>query len=213
MLRCIRRHAIQLMLVTVLSCTLAYGFMEPRTAPGQFAFHTFYLFPPTRPVFLQVYSRILRWTEGGYLPSGIDSSLALRLWDNTGSREWRGILSFYLAQGPARWGDACGQLDESVKIQLVRYLLKDMSADSLEVQADKLIFIEYLRRDGELYKGTFDGTVWRWDGTQRRALYNSAKIQEARSAFEVWFASSSRWSELRRRNPLEGTSMAIGGIP
>jgi len=212
-LRRIQRHVILLTLMMVLSCTFVYGFIEPRTAPGQFTFHTFYLFPLTRPIFLQMYSRVLRQTEGGSLPPSTDDFLASRLWDNVGSREWRGILSFYMAQGPARWGNACGRLGEPLTIQLVQHLLKDMSADPAAVQVNTLIFIEYLRRKGDLYKGAFDDSVCRWDTAQHRAIYDPVQIQQARRAFEAWFAGSSQWSELQQRNPLEGTSMRISGVP
>src|SRR5882672_3727230 len=134
-----------------LCLVFAYGFIEPRTAAGHFTFHTFYLFPPTRPAFLQLYSRILRTTEGGYLPSAIDEFLTNRLTEDE-SREWRGIVAFYIAQNPGRWGEACGHLHESFKPALVQHLLSTIDADPPQTQISKLIFIEYLRLDGHLYK-------------------------------------------------------------
>lgn len=187
--------------------------MEPPTAAGYFTFYTFYLFPPTRPAFLGSYPYILRTTEGGFLPSGIDEFLAGRLWEPD-SREWRAILEFYIAQGPGRWGDACGRLHESLKPRLVRHLLSSIDSDPPEIQVDKLVFIEYLRLDGKLYKGNFHhGTVWHWDESQRYAIYDSVKIHQAISAFRNWFATNSEWSILRVSSPLQGTNMEISGIP
>ena len=192
-----------------LSLVFAYGFAEPRTAAGHFTFHTFYLFPPTRPGFLQWYSRTLRAEEGGYLPPAIDEFLADRLTEPE-SREWRGIVAFYIAQQPSRWGSACGRLHESLKPALVNHLLATVDADPPEIQISKLVFIEYLRLDGNLHKGGFvHGTVLNWDEQQRHARYDPVKIQQAIAAFRSWNSQSLPWSALRTSDPLAGTGMRI----
>jgi hypothetical protein len=93
-------------------------------------------------------------------------------------------------------------------------LLVTIDSDPPQTQVNKLLFIEYLRLDGRLYKGEFSqGDVARWDAEQGQAIYNPAKIQQAIAAFREWYASADSWLDIRMTNPLEGTDMAISGVP
>jgi hypothetical protein len=187
-----------------------FGFVAPSTTAGYFTFYTFYLLPPTRPAFLHLYSRILL-QRGGFLPTRVDEFLAARL-TQPESSEWRGILAFYIQQNSGRWGDACGHLPESLKPVIVQHLLSTIDADSPETQITKLIFIEYLRRDGDLYKGGFvGGAMEHWD-EQQGVIYEPAKIQQVIAAYRTWFSPSSSWSAIRASDPLAGTGMSIQGI-
>lgn len=197
--------------LVVIFCMLFYGINEPRSPIGHFMFYTGYLFPPTRPKFLQFYSYLLTKFEGGYIPVGIDYFLSYQF-NSCGNTEWRGIIKFYLTQGSGRWGDAIAELNDDEKSMVINYLLSDIDVNDPS-DCNKLVLIEFLRLDGKLHKGSFSGGVWTFDRNENKFIYHRDMAQIALDSFKFWWMEGEKWPSNKNTNPLEGTGLEIVGIP
>ena len=196
----------------IFAAFFGYGVIEPRSPVGHHVFHTGYLFPPTRGVFLRLYSWFLYKSESGTIPPAINAFIVSRLWQVENKPEWTGIIHFYLLQGPARWGDNLGMSTDSLKIKVISDLFQRFKFLTPEDQVDALLLIEYLRLDGNLHKGQFSSdSVYSWNVKTRDWTYLPEGIAKAHKSFEEWWSIG--WPKNKNVNPLLGTGISIGGIP
>lgn len=191
---------------------ILYGIAEPRTPIGHVVFHTGYLFPPTRPLYLRFLSRSLREFEGGYVPPAIDQFLIDRLWQCRDSPEWKAIVDFEVYQTSARWGMAMFSPwfseNDQEKGEVIRYLISKLDKYESGDSASAMVLIEALRQNKALTKCDISG-IHLWDAEHNRVAWPSDRRAQAMELFRRWWDDGRRWPGNRSEDPLKGSPFAI----
>src|SRR6185369_7127851 len=86
-----------LLLVIFLLGLFLFAIIEPQTKLGYYVFRIFYSNPISRSTILRSYSKILKETNGGYIPQDVDQFLCKEL-ETASGRKVDAILDFYISQ-------------------------------------------------------------------------------------------------------------------
>jgi hypothetical protein len=195
------------LVVGVIAVATLFGVVERHSVFSQAVFHTLYVFPPTRPAVLSLYTWSLRNFGGGYQPDAMDLFLLNRLDSCSGSREERAILLHKIRQNSGRWGNQITSLYEWKQTQIISSLIGLLDEVSGWDAIEALVLIEYIRVKGELGKGWLE-----YDGREVTDE-DEALIELTKELFKKWWADGADLAVCRGSGPLRESKFEIAGIP
>ena len=189
-------------------CILGYFYIkvEPKSWLGSIALPEFYIWSKDKSLFLQNFHNDLIRYEGAYIPPTFDKFLIDRL-PHADVTEKVAIIDFYRSQFSGRRGTHIAKLDDTQKGQIIQYLISKVNPKDPDWRPlEDLVFIEYLRRDGNLYKGEFRQGLWTKDGN-----IIPEKVLDAKRRFILWWQNS-KWPESKKIDPLKDSDIVISGV-
>ena len=205
-----RRHhwkklALASLLIIIAAGFVGYGVIEPQTPIGYIIFSARYVFPPTRPNYLQFLTESLRENNDGYVPRAVDEFLVGRLRQRENSAELEAIIDFQVRQSSARWGMAMFSPvfsdSEDEKGEVIGYLIRHVDKYSSEEAASAMVLIEALRRDQQLIK--HDINIHYWDDEHQKYVWPSEQRAQAIELFRRWWGDGHQWPKNKPQSPLE----------